>query len=77
MIYHLKQINLICLFSSDSEFDECSELAGTCALITGQPGNGKSAAVYSIAEELGLHVLEVNASSCRTGKQVRVQLCIV
>jgi len=60
--------------TSDSEFDECSELMGTCALITGPPGNGKSAAVYGIAEELGLHVLEVNASSCRTGKQVTSML---
>ena len=41
---------------------------------TGPPGNGKSSAVYGIAEELGLHVLEVNASSCRTGKQVKSSL---
>jgi len=57
-------------YTSDSEFDECSEMVGTCALLTGPPGNGKSAAVYGLADQLGLKVIEVNASSCRTGKQV-------
>merc|ERR1719186_1673304 len=45
-------------------------MVGTCALLTGPPGNGKSAAVYGLADQLGLKVIEVNASSCRTGKQV-------
>ena len=42
----------------------------SCALLTGSCGSGKTAAVYAVAEELGLQVLEVNASTCRTGKQV-------
>ena len=57
---------------------DCEEGGGardsSCALVTGPAGCGKTAAVYALAEELGLHVLEVNASSCRTGKQVTSML---
>lgn len=43
----------------------------TIALITGPVGCGKSTIVGNAARHLGLAVLEINASSCRTGKKVR------
>ena len=58
------------LYCSDSEEGEDLKVESSCALLTGRSGCGKTAAVYALAEELGLHVLEVNASTCRTGKQV-------
>lgn len=39
-------------------------------LLCGPPGAGKTAAVYAAAQELGFHVLEVNASVARTGAQL-------
>jgi len=56
---------------SDSDVEGERIVESSCALLTGRSGCGKTAAVYALAEELGLHVLEVNASTCRTGKQVR------
>ena len=55
---------------SDSDVEGERIVESSCALLTGRSGCGKTAAVYALAEELGLHVLEVNASTCRTGKQV-------
>lgn len=46
----------------------------TCVLLVGPSGCGKTATVYALAEELGFHVLEVNASSKRNGKTVLSQL---
>lgn len=43
----------------------------TLAIITGPVGCGKSTVVANAARSLGLSVLEINASSCRTGKRVR------
>ena len=43
---------------------------GNVALVTGSSGSGKTAAVFALAAELGFKVLEANASSNRTGKQV-------
>ena len=45
-------------------------MAGNVALVTGSSGSGKTAAVFALAAELGFKVLEANASSNRTGKQV-------
>ncbi|XP_065343215.1 enhanced level of genomic instability 1 [Cloeon dipterum] len=43
-------------------------------LLVGPSGSGKTAAVYAIAEELGFKVLEVNASSKRSGKRILSKL---
>ena len=63
--------------TSDSEFESDVELAdcpgGNTALIVGPAGCGKTATVFALAAELGFNVLEVNASSNRTGKQVRTE----
>ncbi|XP_023334689.1 ATPase family AAA domain-containing protein 5 isoform X2 [Eurytemora carolleeae] len=60
--------------TSDSDVEDERIVESSCALLTGRSGCGKTAAVYALAEELGLHVLEVNASTCRTGKQVTSML---
>jgi replication factor C large subunit len=39
-------------------------------LIYGPTGSGKTSAVYSIANELGLEIVELNASDFRTGDQI-------
>ncbi|XP_018056078.1 PREDICTED: replication factor C subunit 1 [Atta colombica] len=44
------------------------------AVLLGPHGSGKSASVYAIAEELGYSVIEVNASSKRTGKRILKEL---
>ncbi|XP_012543644.1 ATPase family AAA domain-containing protein 5 [Monomorium pharaonis] len=44
------------------------------AVLLGPHGSGKSASVYAIAEEFGYSVLEVNASSRRTGKRILKEL---
>lgn len=63
-------------FSSDSESDFMSSDAesiydrslATTVVLSGPCGSGKSSSVYAIANELGLNVLELNASSRRTGE---------
>ena len=63
--------------SSDSEYEVDTELLdslGNTAVIEGPPGSGKTAAVFALAAEMGFNVLEVNASSNRTGKQVSLSL---
>lgn len=41
------------------------------AIITGATGCGKSTVVATAARHVGLSVLEINASTCRTGKRIR------
>lgn len=41
------------------------------AIITGATGCGKSTIVATAARQVGLSVLEINASTCRTGKRIR------
>lgn len=63
--------------SSDDEsdasfFDDQAEIEKeTIAIITGPVGCGKSTVVANAARRLGLTILEINSSSCRTGKKVR------
>ena len=60
--------------SSDSESDSVDtslvDSLGNTALIEGPPGSGKTSTVFALAAQMGFNVLEVNASSNRTGKQV-------
>ncbi|XP_076749848.1 enhanced level of genomic instability 1 [Xylocopa sonorina] len=62
--------------SSDDEFysseSSNSKVGGNnqVAVLLGPHGCGKTASVYAIAEELGYTVLELNASSRRTGKKL-------
>lgn len=57
-------------FYSD-DFAECRSQTCNAMLVTGPPGVGKTAAIYTCARELVYTVLELNTSSCRSGKQVR------
>lgn len=61
--------------SSSSEFEstDCDsrssdKLPGNTLVLGGPCGSGKSSAVYAICEELGFSVIEMNASSKRTGQ---------
>ncbi|KYQ56478.1 ATPase family AAA domain-containing protein 5 [Trachymyrmex zeteki] len=66
--------------SSGDEFysSDCSSSSNIennqIAVLLGPHGSGKSASVYVIAEELGYSVIEVNASSKRTGKRILKEL---
>lgn len=56
--------------SMDS-YEQCVIDRDPVAIITGSIGCGKSTVVSNAAQMLGLSVLEVNASVCRSGKRVR------
>ncbi|XP_050460172.1 uncharacterized protein LOC126856044 isoform X2 [Cataglyphis hispanica] len=67
--------------SSSDEFysSDCSSSCNNrennqIAVLLGPHGSGKTASVYGVAEELGYSVLEVNASSRRTGKKILKEL---
>lgn len=55
--------------SSICEPDPCDK--ERIAIISGPVGCGKSTVVANAARQLGLTILEINASTCRTGKRVR------
>ncbi|XP_012271763.1 uncharacterized protein LOC105695076 [Orussus abietinus] len=56
--------------STDSNASSVTSTTGGVAVLIGPHGCGKSAIVYAVSEELGYNVLEVNASSKRTGKGI-------
>lgn len=65
-----------CSSSDDSGDEFAHALLGdkfteTIAVLTGPVGCGKSTVVAIAARKLGLSILEINASVCRTGKRVR------
>ncbi|KAG7210658.1 hypothetical protein KM043_012166 [Ampulex compressa] len=60
-------------YSSDCSFSSSNE-NNHVAVLLGPHGSGKSASVYAVAEELGYSILEVNASSRRTGKKLLKEL---
>ncbi|XP_031352917.1 ATPase family AAA domain-containing protein 5 isoform X2 [Photinus pyralis] len=53
--------------------NDCSSLESTYIFV-GPCGSGKTAAVYAVCNELDVNVLEINASSKRTGKKLLVDL---
>uniref|UniRef100_A0AAR5PJ58 AAA+ ATPase domain-containing protein n=1 Tax=Dendroctonus ponderosae TaxID=77166 RepID=A0AAR5PJ58_DENPD len=62
-------------FNSDSEFEsiDCDSrdstyLPGNTVILHGPCGSGKTSAVYAVANEFNFNVLELNASTRRTGK---------
>ncbi|XP_066137762.1 enhanced level of genomic instability 1 [Euwallacea fornicatus] len=67
--------------TSESEFEisDCdsrdnSRLPGNTMILHGPNGSGKTSAVYATAYELKLNVLELNASTKRTGKKLLQEL---
>ncbi|XP_014616774.1 PREDICTED: ATPase family AAA domain-containing protein 5 isoform X2 [Polistes canadensis] len=60
-------------YSSDCSFTG-KQKNNQVAVLLGPHGSGKTAAVYAVTEELGYSVLEVNASSRRTGKKIFKEL---
>ncbi|XP_047346063.1 ATPase family AAA domain-containing protein 5 isoform X2 [Vespa velutina] len=60
-------------YSSDCSFTSKHE-NNQVAVLLGPHGTGKTATVYAVAEELGYSILEVNASSRRTGKRILKEL---
>ncbi|GFR24322.1 ATPase family AAA domain-containing protein 5 [Trichonephila clavata] len=60
-------------FSADSN-DSFSDDLVNSVIIVGPPGCGKTSLVFSLANDHGFKVLEVNASSCRSGRNVNHQL---
>ncbi|XP_014472510.1 PREDICTED: ATPase family AAA domain-containing protein 5 [Dinoponera quadriceps] len=61
-------------YSSDCSSNPYNHENNQTAVLLGPHGSGKSASVYAVAEELGYSVLEVNASSRRTGKRILKEL---
>lgn len=55
---------------SDFECDDregCDGNVGNAVVLTGPHGTGKTACVYAVCNEFGINVIELNASSKRTG----------
>lgn len=61
-------------FWSDSDTNDSSRLPNNTYLVVGPIGSGKTSSIYAIANELDMNVLEVNASSRRTGKKMMTEL---
>ncbi|XP_023020716.2 enhanced level of genomic instability 1 isoform X1 [Leptinotarsa decemlineata] len=67
--------------SSGSDFDtsdydsrDSTALPGNTVVLGGPCGSGKSTAVYAICNELGFNIIELNASSKRTGKRLLLEI---
>lgn len=61
-------------WSSDSNSRQSSGFIDNTYVLTGPVGSGKTSSVYAIANELNINVIEVNASSKRTGKKILMKL---
>lgn len=55
-------------YLSDTDSKDSMKCANNLVVLTGPVGSGKTSLVYAVAAELAIKVLEVNASSKRTGK---------
>ncbi|KAI4456118.1 chromosome transmission fidelity factor 18 [Holotrichia oblita] len=60
------------LIGDNTSCDEMS--AGNVVIIHGPHGSGKTMTIYALCNELGINVLELNASSKRTGKRLMQEL---
>lgn len=57
-------------YDSDTDSKDSIKTARNLLILTGPLGSGKTCSVYSVAAELAMKVIEVNASSKRTGKMM-------
>lgn len=55
-------------YYSDTDSRDINRNTNNVLILTGQTGSGKTSCVYAVASELAIKVIEVNASSKRTGK---------
>ncbi|KAL0822562.1 hypothetical protein ABMA28_004604 [Loxostege sticticalis] len=55
-------------YHSDTDSKDSIKSTNNLLVLTGPAGSGKTSIVYAVAAELAIKVLEVNASSKRTGK---------
>nr|CAH7755921.1 unnamed protein product [Callosobruchus chinensis] len=55
---------------SDCSSRDTLRLPGNTVVLEGPCGSGKSTAVYAVCNEFGFNVIEINASSKRTGKHL-------
>lgn len=55
----------------DVDSRDSVKLPGNTVILHGPYGSGKTMSVYALCNELGINVLELNASSKRTGKYLR------
>lgn len=53
---------------SDTDSGDVKRMRNNLLILTGKTGSGKTSSVYAVASELSIKVIEVNASSKRTGK---------
>ncbi|XP_050301481.1 ATPase family AAA domain-containing protein 5 [Anthonomus grandis grandis] len=60
--------------STDCDSRDSSRLPGNTMILHGPSGSGKTSAVYAIAKEFGFNVLELNASTKRSGKKLLQEL---
>ncbi|KAG5885924.1 hypothetical protein JTB14_010953 [Gonioctena quinquepunctata] len=60
--------------TTDCDSRDSTTLPGNTVVLGGPCGSGKSTAVYAICNELGFNVIELNASSKRTGKRLLQEL---
>lgn len=58
----------------DSDSDSISDRLSNGMILIGPHGTGKTASVYAVSKELGYNVIELNASSKRTGKKLIQEL---
>lgn len=57
-------------YDSDTDSKDSIKTANNLLILTGPLGSGKTSSVYAVAAELAMKVIEVNASSKRTGKMM-------
>lgn len=55
-------------FDCDSDSRHSAEYPSNAVIVHGPHGSGKTMTIYALCSELGINVLELNASSKRTGK---------